>query len=208
MNPHDTGDTRDAIEDRAARLFWAVPVGGAVAALARETRDALMPQLASPRIHWHPDANWHLTLCFLGNTTLARGLATADALRAPVTALAAFDVTATAAEWFPSHHQPLAIALPVASTPPLLALAGACVQAATDAGLAPEARPYRGHVSLARVKHGFHPQGALPQRESPKGIVSAGLAVREAVLFESVGTVGGVRYRPVLSLPLREAGSS
>lgn len=202
MSPQDNGDTRDAIRDRAARLFWAVPVGGAVAALARETRDALMPQLASPRIHWHPDANWHLTLCFLGNTTLARGLATADALRAPLAALAAFEVTATAAEWFPSPHHPLAIALPVASTPPLLALAGVCVQAATDAGFAPEARSYRGHVSLARVKHGFHPQGTLP-----RDTASACLVVRDAVLFESVGTAQGVRYRPVVSLPLREAAA-
>lgn len=188
-----------------ARLFWAVGLDGAAAAFAAAEVARLAPQLATPKIRWQPASNWHLTLFFLGNTTMERGLQTAAALRVPLAALTAFDVVVSAAQWFPSQQHPLVVALPVAGSAPLLALASVVTQAVVSADFAHEPRPFRGHVSIARVRRGYRPRDPLPVAAGPHPGVPATLRVDHLSLYESLSTGDGARYQPILTLPLRAA---
>lgn len=186
------------LHERQARLFWAAGLDEEAAGFATRECARLQALLESPKIRWQPPSNWHLTLAFLGNTGLGGALAMAELLRGELHVLAPFMVALTGAQWFPSREHPRVIALPVATNAPLLALASAVSGAARVCGHALEPRPFRGHVSIARVKHGYRPRDPLPM----SGDV-ARLCVDHVALYESVSTVDGVRYQVILKLPLR-----
>lgn len=181
---------------RAARLFWAIPLDPPAQALADAERVRLAP--LAGRLRWTAPDNRHLTLCFLGDTTIGQGLATADALRAPVAALEPFTVTLQSADWFPSARHPVVLALHGEVDAPLRALASAVMEAAADCGFPREARPFRAHVTLARIGRQGRAHDALPA-----GTATAPLHVDRMALYESVATPEGRRYEVVVSLPLK-----
>ncbi len=188
------------LPERQARLFWAAGLDQAAAAFAGGECARLQPLLDSPKIRWQPPANWHLTLAFLGNTGLGSALAMAELLRSEVAVLAPFPVGLGGALWFPSREHPRVIALPVVGSAPLLALASVVAEAARACGQSLEPRPFRGHVSIARVKHGYRPRDPLPDAGS-----TASLCIDHVALYESVSSADGVRYQVILKLPLRAA---
>lgn len=189
----------DAGADREARLFWGISLDHAAAAFAARERERLSPLLESPKIRWQPALNWHLTLLFLGATRLSRAQAMEACLRAPLSVLPPFSVPLASAQWFPGIGHPLVVALPVPPTPALLALAGVVAEAARACGLPPPDHAFRGHVSLARVKHGLCPRDPLPPA------AQGALSIDALSLFESVATGDGVRYVPRSTLALRAA---
>lgn len=188
------------VQERQARLFWAAGLDQAAAAFASSECARLQAVLDSPKIRWHPPSNWHLTLAFLGNTGLGSALAMAEFLRSEIPVLPPFTVVLAGAQWFPAREHPRVIALPVATNAPLLALASVVAEAARACGQALEPRPFRGHVSIARVKHGYRPRDPLPESGS-----TACLGIDHVALYESLGSVDGVRYQQILKLPLRAA---
>jgi len=187
----------DADAARTARLFWAAGLDAPAAAFAGAECTRLSPLLQSPKIRWQPRDNWHLTLLFLGQSTIGQGLAMASALRAPLAALSPFAVQLEPALWFPSLRHPLVIALPVPANAPMLALVSAVAESAREAGVPHEARPFRGHVSIARAKRGYRPRDELPP-----GTGHGGLRIDHVALYESVSAPGGANYVPLLRLPL------
>lgn len=182
---------------RKARLFWAAGLDEQAAGFAGAECARLSPLLQSPKIRWQPRDNWHLTLLFLGQSTIAQGLAMAAALRAPLAALPPFAVQLDAAMWFPSLRHPLVIALPAHANAPMLALVSAVAESAREAGVPHEARPFRGHVSIARAKRGYRPRDELPA-----GSGSGKLRIDHVALYESVSAPGGANYVPLLRLSL------
>lgn len=180
---------------RPARLFWAAMLDAPANAFA-DTECARVAA-AVDRVRWTAAGNRHLTLCFLGDTTVAAGLASAAALRVPLTALAPFSVPLHAADWFPSPGHPVVLALPVTVAAPLRVLASAVMEAAADAGFPRDQRPYRGHVTLARIgRQGRARPTLLPSAATAK------LHIGRVVLCESVPGDAGRHYETVLSLPL------
>lgn len=182
---------------RIARLFWAVACGGAARdfLVAEQQRLAGLPVLA--RARWLAPAHWHMTLFFAGDTEVRTGLAMADTLRQVAAGLPAFSTSLQAADWFPALEHPLVVAAGVAGTPALQQLVGAVEDVARAVGMTVAARPFRGHVTLARLPRRFRPRDALPASASP-----ASLPVDHLALYESVATPAGRDYRIVLRLPL------
>lgn len=191
----DLVDGMDAA--RKARLFWAAGLDASAAEFATAECARTSPLLQSPKIRWQPRDNWHLTLLFLGQSTIGQGLAMAAALRAPLAALQPFAVQLDPALWFPSLRHPLVIALPAHANPPMLALVSAVAESAREAGVPHEARPFRGHVSIARAKRGYRPRDELPA-----GAGHGELRVDHVALYESVSAPGGANYVSLLRLPL------
>lgn len=179
---------------RPARLFWAVPLDGPAQAHA----DAEQARLAGdPSLRWLLPANRHLTLLFLGDLEVGAGLRMADALKVPLSALPPFTVSLGSADWFPAASHPVVLALRADAAASLRALAAAVREAAMATGLAVDARPFRAHVTLARLGRQGRARPVLPP--SP---ATALLSVRDVVLFESVPGSSGRHYEPVLRLPL------
>jgi RNA 2',3'-cyclic 3'-phosphodiesterase len=164
------------------RLFVAVtpspPVIETVAAIDR-------PAFADVR--WTTEAQWHVTLRFLGEVDDPAGVAfSLD----EVPVLVAGDrpvvaVLGPASAWFPGRR---VLQVPVDG---LDQLAGAVRQVTAPWG-DPAPEHYRGHLTLARTRG---------RREGPPALAGAALSgswtVSELALFSSVGGPGGHRYEVV-----------
>ena len=132
------------------RLFAAIPAPEAAA-------EALAPLAQGlPGARWTPRANLHLTLRFAGDIpeTVAEDLDSAlSAVTAP-----AFSMTLAGVGIFSEGPEPRAVWAGVEAGEPLSILHGRCERAARQAGLAPDNRAWKPHVTLGYLR------GADPAR--------------------------------------------
>jgi RNA 2',3'-cyclic 3'-phosphodiesterase len=122
-----------------------------------------LPRPDEPGVRWVPAHQWHITLRFLGDaaaTTVAERLdsarlPSATARLGPVVSRLGRDV----------------VVLPVEGLGELAAVVAA---ATADLGTPPDPRPFRGHLTLARLRHRaacgiagarFHAEFAVPEVE-------------------------------------------
>jgi 2'-5' RNA ligase len=177
-----------------ARLFAALdlpePVRQALAGWALDTvGDHEELRLVAPE-------SLHVTLCFLGGrpeTDAPRIGALVAACAGPVRGLALVE-----ALWLAPRRPRVLAAGVVDPEGALAALQGRASDAlAAGAGFAPEARPYRPHVTVARVRGGARVRAdAL---EPPPPLAFDGAAV---TLYRSHPGRGGARYEPVSRTPV------
>ena len=167
------------------RLFVAVwPSRPVVGALRR------LPRLDHPHVRWTTEKQWHVTLRFLGDVD--DGDAVGTALLAAVPARVA--PTVATAERRVRRFGPSAIGVPVHG----LDEVAATVLAATDRwGSEREARPFRGHLTLARCR------GRVPAAALATGLPALRWAVQEVALVRSHLDRAGARYETVLTVPLK-----
>jgi 2'-5' RNA ligase len=176
-----------------ARLFAALdlpePVRDTLAGWARDVvgdREEL--RLLTPE-------SLHVTLCFLGGrpeADVARIGELVAACAGPVGGLALGE-----ALWFAPRRPRVLAAGVVDSDGSLAALQGRVADAlAAGAGFEPEARPYRPHVTVARVRGGAR---VYPEALEPPPLGFDGAAV---TLYRSHPGRGGARYEPVSRTPV------
>src|SRR5579875_538710 len=126
------------------RLFAALPVPHEIAeSLTRRQRGL-------PGARWRPTDAFHITLRFFGDVseTVAADL---DSALAAVSG-EPFDVCLQGAGAFGERDHMRAVWAGVGHSEPLRRLAARCETAARRAGLKPENRAYRPHVTLAYLK--------------------------------------------------------
>jgi 2'-5' RNA ligase len=130
------------------RLFFSLP-------LPEEARAQLAPALAAlraPGLSCARAEQLHFTLAFLGELRSAEAALVAGAA---VERHAAFELALGGAGAFPSGRRPRVLWLGVQEgASELVALARTLSDALHAAGLALDARPFRPHLTLARVKPG------------------------------------------------------
>ena len=180
----------------AGRLFVGVPLeDGARAEIAAWVRAAApggVPGRAGPA------ANWHLTLRFLGPATRAPVQAVRDHL-ASAGLGDAFAARFGGLGAFPRPRSARVLWMGIGEgADGLRALAAHAEAAARAAGFPPEDRPYRPHLTLARI---------APPRDVTALVARAPAAtvevpIREIVLFRSHLGAGPARYEPVARVPL------
>jgi 2'-5' RNA ligase len=159
---------------RPHRWFVAVlPPPATLDAIAR------LPRQEAPGVQWEPRERWHVTLRFLGP---ADGSEVSAAL-ATVTLPGATAVLGP-------RVRPLGTRVVVAPVSGLDALAGAVVDATADLGRPPDPRPFSGHLTLARVRHGA--ACALVGAD-----VVGSFEVHEVALVDSLTTRSGPSYEVV-----------
>jgi 2'-5' RNA ligase len=138
-----------------------------------------------------PPENLHLTLAFLG----AREEAQAEAIGAIVTTSAGntCNLSLGAPLWLPPRR-PGVLTVEVSDATGALAGLHASVIAAVHAGteITPEARPFRPHITVARVRRGA--------RISPQHLQkppSAAFNATALTLYRSIMSPKGARYEPL-----------
>ncbi|MGU7783929.1 RNA 2',3'-cyclic phosphodiesterase [Burkholderia sp. PU8-34] len=168
------------------------------------SRDALhaLPVARGAR-RTHPE-QLHVTLAFLG--AIERGACDALAARLPVLA-AAHALPLQHVErlaWWPSLPKARLIVAELGAEPALVALNDALVAALQDIGMPTDRRPFRPHVTLARLPHYAVGQPAHG------GALQEPVALRfdALTLFESHLSHEGASHRPIVSaaIALEEAG--
>jgi 2'-5' RNA ligase len=165
-----------------ARLFVAVyPPSGLVRELAA------LPRADRPNVRWVPIDQLHVTLRFFGDTELEPAK---DRLERLVPTLTAPTVTMGPRI---SRLGRNVVCVPVSG---LEQLAAEVNRATADLGEPPDPRPFRGHLTLARLRH----RAACGLAGAP---FDASFVVDRVHLVESVTRAEGAEHATVRSWPLR-----
>lgn len=188
------------------RIFVAAPLAEEavvqVAALVERVRAAGVPG-GGRDVRWVRLDGLHLTLRFLGPTLDDRIVAASDAVARTGSGAQPFDIEIGGAGTVPSAGRPRALWLGIRDGQDHLAsLAARVDQALAESGWAPETRPYRAHLTLARAD-GVAAGAAIGRR-----LAEAAATVRIAArvdrigLFESLTGGGPARYEPLTMVML------
>lgn len=187
----------DRRDGKAIRAFVALSLPEA----CRPAATATIERLARlcPDARFVRDEALHVTLRFFGWTRRETLAALEEPLRAAASACPPFDMGVRGLGLFPDRGSPrvlwLGVSLPSEAHP----LQAACERAAVAAGLAPEPRPFRPHVTLAR----WHSRVRRP--ELPDADLGSA-PVDRLILYRSDIRPSGSVYTPLLVLPLAGAG--
>lgn len=184
------------------RLFVAVALAPDVARRVAET----LPDV--PGARRAPAEQLHLTLAFIGQVDAARLPDAGAALERAVRGHGPIDVALGRLGRFPDRGAPHTIWIGVERGAAELSALAASVRAALAAVRVPfDAKPFRPHITVARLRDGDVATGrdivAALERASAKSIAFRADAV---TLFESVLSSKGARYTARAVVPLDAGG--
>jgi len=174
------------------RLFAALPV-------PEEIADRLAAlEVDVPGASWRDTEQYHLTLRFFGeiDEALARDLDHELGLIAEPP----FEMRLAGAGSF-GGREPTALWAGVEAPPALARLAAACERAAQRAGLPPEPRRFKPHVTLAYC-HGTSDRDAADFQQFAAGFRTDPFWVDHFILYSSRATRSGSRYVDEAVYPL------
>jgi len=186
------------------RLFVGVEVDARVRQLAERTIEQLRRGLgAQLPVRWLPPDNLHLTVRFIGHVSDDRVDATLRAL-APSVGVPPFEIELSGSGRFPPKGPPRVIWIGLRrGLPALTALHEEFNRRLAPLGFVPEERPFRAHLTLARIKDAS-PRHGLTVDRAVADIDTGSIAftVDHATVFESRLSSTGSRYTPLLRVPL------
>ena len=190
------------------RLFAAVELSDearrAAASHAGRLRAALPP---GTRVSWEREEKLHLTLKFFGGVEPARAGELSEALARVVAGLRPFTLRLREAGVFPTPARPSVLWLGLADPSGELARLHARLEDECAAlGFPREQRPFRPHVTLARVRFASREARRLARQHLELDFDPVSFEVSEIVLMSSQLGPGGSVYTP-LSRHAIEAGS-
>ena len=185
------------------RVFIAVPLDAALRDAAAGLRRHL--NSTADMLRWVPPENLHLTVKFLGEIAEGRLAKVANAVREAARRTRPFTITLTGAGAFPSARRPQVVWVGVSEgSDALVALARDLDAALYRMKFPRERRPFRPHLTVARVR----PAGALPDLAGPLSslgaLVVGSQAVNALVVMESQLHPSGAIYRPIEEVGLGE----
>ncbi|MFA5678729.1 MAG: RNA 2',3'-cyclic phosphodiesterase [Pseudomonas sp.] len=146
-----------------------------------------------PSARWHPAEALHLTLSFIGQVDQQTGANMAAALvDLPATELM---LTIRGAGFFGSEQKPAVLWAGVEPSSPLLQLQQEVEQRLLPLGLVADTRPYRPHITLARVKQGGDALRCFLSRNADLALPP--FSVPHVCLYVSHGGSAGVHYEVI-----------
>ena len=187
------------------RLFVAIeieePVVERVVQLSDELRRRVHTRAPSARLTWIPRDRLHLTVRFIGEVDELRFDEIRGAL-APALDARAFDMMLEGAGAFPKHGPPRVLWAGIAQgETELIALEQEVSARLRRCGLPPEVRPYRPHLTLARVRdaRGLRTDTLFDGLDGTLGATT----VRAITLFQSRLSPTGTAYLALQSTDLQ-----
>lgn len=151
------------------------------------------------RVNWIPLSKLHITLQFLRSIQLEHIPQLVENVQLQLKELPAFELEFGSLELFPSSHHPRIISLQVGPHDALNLLATAIGQGITATNYSVETRPFRGHLTLGRLRH-FNPQHYQLEQIKLPPIPTALIA--DICLFESKLSKESSSYIPLAHIGL------
>lgn len=178
------------------RLFLALELPPAT---ADEIHSAVAPlRAAEPSLAWVPVHKLHLTLKFLGDGDDARIAQLAQAADRVAARHRSFELTLGEVGAFPNFRRPRVVWTGVDNEPRLELLHHDVEIAAAEAGYEVEGRPFRPHVTLARVREPLLAERARALSRMARELAFSTTAfVNQLTLFDSATGGSGAHYRPL-----------
>ena len=185
------------------RVFCAIDIGPEAAAQASNHINHLRQQFSASSASWNRDGRFHLTLKFIGEIPRACVDGLSLAADRAVNNLSPFSLRIEGSGVFPGKGMPkvlwLAIHDPFGKLAELQShLEAECVQA----GFAKEERPFRPHLTIARVRKP-HDASALAVAHKEVRWVPVEFPVAELLVIRSELSSAGSRYWVISSHQLK-----
>jgi 2'-5' RNA ligase len=192
-------------EERSARVFLAVGISAAIAAVVARVQTALGAVAPAGLFRLVDPGQMHVTLQFLGQRTPEEQRRIVGAAAAVAPTVAPFALAFEGLGVFPDERRPHTLWMGLTrGRAEIVALAARLQTELAAAGFAPEARPFAPHLTLARIKQ--RPAPGLITKLHAAEIERAGPErVDSFALMESRVTSAGVRYLPLRNLRLEGA---
>jgi 2'-5' RNA ligase len=134
------------------RAFFALEPDATTRRLLAGHADGMRDQPWAGEVRWVPPENIHLTLRFLGDIPEDATDELVEVVASATRCRRAFEIELRDTLLLPSRRRPRVIAVGVAPSEPLDALAVEIETAVVAQGLAPEQRSFRAHVTLGRLR--------------------------------------------------------
>lgn len=183
------------------RLFLALnfepPLQQDLADATRPLRDAV------PSLAWVVQGRLHLTLKFLGAIAPDAVPAIRGAAQGVLRDARAHHVTLAGIGGFPNLRRPRVVWMGMHDTAHLVSIAASLDRAVAALGVPAETRPFRPHVTLARVKTPLSgADGTTLTQRAAEIRVRLRVPVREVALMQSTLRPGGPRYEVLATFSL------
>ncbi|HEY5603615.1 MAG TPA: RNA 2',3'-cyclic phosphodiesterase [Gammaproteobacteria bacterium] len=179
------------------RAFYAIELNDEVQNAALHIIQQLKTFDWSEHVRWTPAENLHLTIRFLGDVTEEQLTQLNTAIQSRLATIEPFSIMFKEPRLFPHFKKPRVVAAMIPYNDALQALAEILESSAVAAGLEPETRQYKGHLTLGRCNKSF------PKRIKVESLpFSSKLMVTRVALFQSQLTSEGPTYIRLMELPL------
>jgi 2'-5' RNA ligase len=179
------------------RTFCAVELPDELRTRVAERTRRLRAEFPEVRASWEKPEKLHITLKFLGDIEPARVEELSRAAARAVSNIQPFDLSIDEPGAFPPHGQPRVLWLGIVDASGRLAFMHDALETkCAAAGFARESRPFKPHLTLARLRS---PQGAreLAAAHRATHFEPQRFKVSELVVMRSELSPGGSRYTPL-----------
>lgn len=140
-------------DQETIRVFAALSLSDDLMAFLKQRSVALQDQFSALNIRWVPYENYHITLNFIGNVPITVLDRLETLIREVVVDLKGFEVSLGDATLFPPENEKKGVLISaVENSNPLKTLQKKLDQKFREAGYEFVDRPYRPHVTLARLR--------------------------------------------------------
>lgn len=177
------------------RLFIALPIPKSVKKQLAELQQSIKG------VRWQQQGQIHLTLKFLGNTGQERARELQKSL--DKIKYQAFHIDLEGFGYFPSGKQPKVLWAGIGAGESLFELQNTIEDTCTSVGFDAETRPFKPHITLARVKGGSKGD-IISFINKHKQFYIPDIPINEFVLYESKLYPDGVVHNRLSTFPLED----
>ena len=178
------------------RLFFAIELGEAVLDLLEEAMVPLRSE--APELAWVPRDKRHLTLKFLGDVDEAAVSMLSEAADRAAARHGPLEMHVREVGAFPNFRRARVVWIGVEQEPRLELLHHDLELACADEGFEVEGRPFRPHITLARVRAPLPAERLRALARTARRVCTkANVLVERITLFESTLAPTGARYRRI-----------
>ncbi|MEP6569616.1 MAG: RNA 2',3'-cyclic phosphodiesterase [Acidobacteriota bacterium] len=179
------------------RVFCAIEVPKLTRDLILRHNASLKAAVPAARASWSRDTNLHLTLKFLGDIPQSVVAEFSQAAARSVAGAQPFTISLEDTGVFPTRGQPRVLWIGINDRSGKLAELQTCLEEeSARAGFAKEARPFRPHLTIARLRHPDN-ASALAIAHQQTVFDPAVIAVSELLVIRSELSSEGPRYTVV-----------
>jgi RNA 2',3'-cyclic 3'-phosphodiesterase len=183
------------------RLFFAIELGETLLDLLEETTAPLRAE--APELAWVARERRHLTLKFLGDVDEAAAPKLVEAADRAAALHQPLEMSVREVGAFPNFRRARVVWIGVEQEPRLELLHHDLEIACEQQGFDVEGRPFRPHITLARVRTPLPVERLRALARVARTVrMKATVAVERISLFESTLAPAGARYRRIHAAPL------
>lgn len=183
------------------RTFIAVPLPETAVAAIGAIQEGLKRK--GFRMRWVPPANIHLTLRFLGDIAPSDLPGVQNAMTAAVEVIPPVTLSVKGMGCFPSIRKANVLWAGISGEVRRLKELHSRLEAALEtAGMKRDGRPFRGHLTMARIKAPLPPEEILGILDAYAEFTTESFDVDVIVLYRSELGPSGVRYSPLAQAAL------